>query len=222
MFEELIQRRKATFAANPAELLLWPSRCSSRPLSDPACTLDRGGGRRARVTGIARTGTTRRTVRFSHVRPGRMPDRQQKYADAEPLLHESYEGLKTLAAENPALANSLTRAIESLVQLYEAWGKPEEAAKWRQQLEAQSREGGGGRRPERRRSEVRWFECGPNSQVFHVYITCRAQEKENQIMCQNWYRLRVGLMTLVALSVALVLSRPWPTRARLLRHPRVL
>ena len=81
---------------------------------------------------------------------------QQKYADAEPLLHDGYKGLKALAAENPALANSLTRVMECLVQLYDAWGKPEEAAKWRQQLEAYktAKEAGGGR-PERRRSDVR-------------------------------------------------------------------
>jgi len=30
----------------------------------------------------------------------------------------------------------LTEALERLVQLYDAWGKKEEAAKWRKELEA--------------------------------------------------------------------------------------
>jgi len=30
----------------------------------------------------------------------------------------------------------VTLALERLVQLYDAWGKPDQAAKWRQELEA--------------------------------------------------------------------------------------
>jgi hypothetical protein len=35
----------------------------------------------------------------------------------------------------------LTEALERLVQLYAAWGKPDEAAKWRQELESSSDRG---------------------------------------------------------------------------------
>jgi hypothetical protein len=34
------------------------------------------------------------------------------------------------------VANYLTEALERLVRLYEAWGKPGAAAKWRQHLQA--------------------------------------------------------------------------------------
>jgi serine/threonine protein kinase/lipopolysaccharide biosynthesis regulator YciM len=62
---------------------------------------------------------------------------QQKYADAEPLLVQGYEGMKQRAAQIPARYTSrLTEALERLVQLYEATGKPNEAEKWRKELEA--------------------------------------------------------------------------------------
>jgi hypothetical protein len=67
---------------------------------------------------------------------------QQKYAEAEPLLIESYQGLKQREKTIPTgLRVNLTDALDRLVQLYAAWGKPEEAAKWRQ-----AREEAGGRR----------------------------------------------------------------------------
>jgi tetratricopeptide (TPR) repeat protein len=58
---------------------------------------------------------------------------QKKFADAEPLLVEGYEGLKRLAAKIPPDRKvNLTEARERLVQFYEAIGKPDEAAKWRE------------------------------------------------------------------------------------------
>jgi serine/threonine protein kinase/tetratricopeptide (TPR) repeat protein len=63
---------------------------------------------------------------------------QQKYAEAEPPLVQGYEGMKQRGAKIPPPAKvRLTEALERLVQLYEAWGKPDEAAKWRKELEAQ-------------------------------------------------------------------------------------
>jgi tetratricopeptide (TPR) repeat protein len=67
---------------------------------------------------------------------------QQKYADAEPLLVQGYQGLNKSAKDlghthhySPTTRH-LTEALERLAQLYEAWGKPDEAAKWRKELEA--------------------------------------------------------------------------------------
>jgi tRNA A-37 threonylcarbamoyl transferase component Bud32 len=66
---------------------------------------------------------------------------QKKYAEAEPLLLKGYEGMKQRAAQIPAKGkNRLTEALERLVQLYEATDRPEQAAAWRQQLDA-SRKG---------------------------------------------------------------------------------
>jgi hypothetical protein len=62
---------------------------------------------------------------------------QKNYAEAEPLLRAGYEGLKQREATIPAASKKyLTEALERLVQLYDAWGKPEQAKPWRQQLEA--------------------------------------------------------------------------------------
>jgi hypothetical protein len=56
---------------------------------------------------------------------------QTKYAEAEPLLLEGYQGLlaRKDRMEVPHWYH-LDRAREWLVQLYQAWGKPAKAAEW--------------------------------------------------------------------------------------------
>jgi hypothetical protein len=57
---------------------------------------------------------------------------QRKYDDAEPLLMQGYAGLKECDADVPAAAKfRLHEAADRLVELYTAWGKSDEAAKWR-------------------------------------------------------------------------------------------
>ena len=53
---------------------------------------------------------------------------QKRFAEAEPLLVESYASLKSrLGQRDPRTAEALQR----LVKLYEAWGKPAQAAQYR-------------------------------------------------------------------------------------------
>jgi tetratricopeptide (TPR) repeat protein/tRNA A-37 threonylcarbamoyl transferase component Bud32 len=59
---------------------------------------------------------------------------QTKYADAEPLVLAGYLGMLERTKEIPAGNSSLADAGERVVRLYEAWGKPEEATKWRAKL----------------------------------------------------------------------------------------
>jgi non-specific serine/threonine protein kinase/serine/threonine-protein kinase len=62
---------------------------------------------------------------------------QKHYADAEPLLRVGYEGMKLREAKIPPQAKvRLSEALQRLVQLYDAWGKPDEAARWRKELDA--------------------------------------------------------------------------------------
>jgi tetratricopeptide (TPR) repeat protein len=62
---------------------------------------------------------------------------QQKYADAEPLLLSAYEGLRLREATIPPHDKQcVNRALERLVKLYEAWGKKDEADRWRKLLAA--------------------------------------------------------------------------------------
>jgi serine/threonine protein kinase/tetratricopeptide (TPR) repeat protein len=76
---------------------------------------------------------------------------QKKYADSEPLLVQGYEGLKEHVAEIPPEdRGSMTTALERLVELYDAWHRPEEAARWRKELE-------------RRKEAVRSTGCGGRS-----------------------------------------------------------
>jgi predicted Zn-dependent protease len=57
---------------------------------------------------------------------------QKKYADAEPLLLDGHRGLSDRAKAIPKTsAQAVPRARERLVQLYEAWGRPADAEKWR-------------------------------------------------------------------------------------------
>ena len=59
-----------------------------------------------------------------------------KFDEAEPLLLEGQQGLAERSAAIPAAIRDLRQreAVERLVRLYEDWGKPEEAARWRREL----------------------------------------------------------------------------------------
>jgi len=62
---------------------------------------------------------------------------QKKYADAEPLLKEGYEGMKQREKTMPPIAKvRLTEALERLVQLHDATGNAAEADRWRKELTA--------------------------------------------------------------------------------------
>jgi serine/threonine protein kinase/tetratricopeptide (TPR) repeat protein len=63
---------------------------------------------------------------------------QTKYADAEPLLMQGYEGLRARQARISTSARfHLIQALERLVLLYDAWSKPDKAANWRKKLQAE-------------------------------------------------------------------------------------
>jgi hypothetical protein len=62
---------------------------------------------------------------------------QGRHAEAEPLLLQGYERMEP--PDEPIPRRRRREARERIVALYEAWGKPEAAARWR------SGEGGDGR-----------------------------------------------------------------------------
>jgi len=57
-----------------------------------------------------------------------------QHGEAEPLLLAAYERLDA-ALPAGRRAKELPRAIERIVRLYEAWGKPDQAAQWRARLD---------------------------------------------------------------------------------------
>jgi hypothetical protein len=61
---------------------------------------------------------------------------QKKFAEAEPLLLSGYEGLKQREQQIPPAvrATRLKEALQRLVQLYEAKGRADQAAEWKQRL----------------------------------------------------------------------------------------
>jgi non-specific serine/threonine protein kinase/serine/threonine-protein kinase len=62
---------------------------------------------------------------------------QHRYAEAEPLLVQGYEGMKTREHTIPPAGKvRLTEALERLVNLYEAWGQKEKAEAWRKRRDA--------------------------------------------------------------------------------------
>jgi eukaryotic-like serine/threonine-protein kinase len=66
---------------------------------------------------------------------------QKNYVKAEPLLVQGCQGMKKksrkvlgLYRHGPPTRKCLIESLERLVQLYDAWSKPEEAARWRREL----------------------------------------------------------------------------------------
>jgi tetratricopeptide (TPR) repeat protein len=61
---------------------------------------------------------------------------QRKHAAAEPLLLKGYQGMREREAQIPERYRNLhvIDALMQLVRLYEAWDKPDEAARWRARL----------------------------------------------------------------------------------------
>jgi serine/threonine protein kinase len=60
---------------------------------------------------------------------------QKKFPEAEPLLIEGYEGLNARRSKTPPTAQgNRTLAAVRILQLYDAWRKPDKAASWRQKL----------------------------------------------------------------------------------------
>jgi eukaryotic-like serine/threonine-protein kinase len=63
---------------------------------------------------------------------------QKRYAEAEPWLVQSYQGLKEREASiSTANKYCLSQGLEQIIQLYDEWGKPDEAAKWRREAASQ-------------------------------------------------------------------------------------
>jgi tetratricopeptide (TPR) repeat protein len=61
---------------------------------------------------------------------------QAKYADAEPRLISGFEGMIRQEASIPAqFRPELEQAGERIIQLYQAWGKPDRAAEWGKKFE---------------------------------------------------------------------------------------
>ncbi|HEU0009489.1 MAG TPA: serine/threonine-protein kinase [Verrucomicrobiae bacterium] len=56
---------------------------------------------------------------------------QGKFVEAEPLLKEAFDHLQDSSSANAPFQRG---ARERLIRLYEAWGKPDQAADWRQKL----------------------------------------------------------------------------------------
>jgi hypothetical protein len=60
---------------------------------------------------------------------------QGRYAEAAPLVVPGYEGMKDREARIAAFARPrLAEAAVRVVRLYEAWGKPDQAAGWKAKL----------------------------------------------------------------------------------------
>ncbi|NLE37896.1 MAG: serine/threonine protein kinase [Pirellulaceae bacterium] len=61
---------------------------------------------------------------------------EEQFVEAEPLLVSGYEGMKQREAQIPApvKADRLAQASRRLIELYDTWGKPDDAARWREEM----------------------------------------------------------------------------------------
>jgi tetratricopeptide (TPR) repeat protein len=62
---------------------------------------------------------------------------QKKYSDAEPLLRQGCQGLRQRQGSIPNFlrpTRRVTESLERLVQIYDDWGRPAQAAEWKMKL----------------------------------------------------------------------------------------
>jgi hypothetical protein len=62
---------------------------------------------------------------------GALLHQRGRHADAEPFLLEAVEGWRERFGDGDL---NTQRCVNSFIRLYEAWGKPENAAEWRAKL----------------------------------------------------------------------------------------
>jgi tetratricopeptide (TPR) repeat protein len=73
---------------------------------------------------------------------GDMLLKQKRYAEAEPMLIEGYRGMKSRESQAPErIRPIIVDAVRQLVELYEAWDRPAQAAEWRARLTLGAAEG---------------------------------------------------------------------------------
>jgi hypothetical protein len=61
---------------------------------------------------------------------------QRRFAEAEPMLLAGYRGLKAQIASVPfEYRSGIDQTAQRILELYESWGKPEQAAEWRATLQ---------------------------------------------------------------------------------------
>jgi hypothetical protein len=60
---------------------------------------------------------------------------QGKFAEAEPLVVQAFEELKAKEHHIAGDGSGIVReALDAVIAVYRAWGKPEKLAEWRQKL----------------------------------------------------------------------------------------
>lgn len=61
---------------------------------------------------------------------------EAKFAEAEPLLLQGFDGMKRLAAKSDAAGKRrLIESAERLIRFYEGTNRPDQAARWRNTLQ---------------------------------------------------------------------------------------
>ena len=112
-----------------------PGRRPGRSWPEPARAIAVVGGRAAiaRVPGDPRESDPDDWRRFDAMSLlGGSLLGQGRYAEAEPLIVQVYEGMKARESRIPVPARSLLReAAERVVRLYQDWNKPDQAAAWK-------------------------------------------------------------------------------------------
>lgn len=108
-----------------------PTRFSNINMAPSAKRRNRSAGcTRPCISQLQRLSTRPRKTLVHNLRR-RSPFKVERYEEAKQLLVQNH----TLVRESNAEPKGLRASIQSLIALYESWGKPEQAIEWQERLE---------------------------------------------------------------------------------------
>ncbi len=132
LFQEIFQSRKSELGPTD-EATLSIMRDLADTLSTAKEYVKAESLYRQLVVSLKMVGPTHVKTNLAILALGRSLYLQEKYDEAEPFLLAGLEGLK--ANQEPGRDQRIAQSMRRLVEFYTAWQKPDEAAKWQNELE---------------------------------------------------------------------------------------
>jgi hypothetical protein len=134
LYTEALSRLKATLGGDHLDTMACMNNLARAYLaSEPV--LAEPLGREALTIGMRRAGDDWRTYDAGSLLGGSLLA-QKRFAEAEPLLIQGYEGMKARQAKIPPRSKQrLAEAGARIIQLYTTWDKKDKSTEWQKKLE---------------------------------------------------------------------------------------